>query len=132
MLELFHRPLPFLADVQVFNANAVTAGVGWVTWAKRRGVSMVQIICIAGGGGGGGGFVGAASAAGGGAGGGSAGQTAVTVLALRARQALPRASRLTRTRLPTTASSLPTAAQVVLLVLHPVRLLGEPQAQWLL
>lgn len=82
-MELFSDlPRRGVCDVQRFTANSATANVGWHTWRKRPGVSMVQIFCLAGGGGGGNGVVGANSTAAGGGGGGSSGQTVVTIPAI--------------------------------------------------
>ena len=61
-------------NVWVFNATAISTTIGWQTWTKPSGVSMVYMIAIGGGGGGGGGQSDSQSGArsGGGGGGGSA------------------------------------------------------------
>lgn len=75
MLDVFNIPGPTNKNVQTFYATAATAGIGWQTWVKPRGVDFVQFSILGGGGGGGGGVAaGAASTAAGGGGGASSGQ----------------------------------------------------------
>jgi hypothetical protein len=71
MLDQFFTPSKFGADVRAYFANSTANVAGFQKWNKPRGISMVQMIAIAGGGGGGGGFTRAAAAAGGGGGGGA-------------------------------------------------------------
>jgi len=71
-----------VSDVQTFTANSRIIGETWATWTKRRGVSMVQIICIGGGAAGGNGAIGANGLGGGGGGGGSANVSFLTIPAI--------------------------------------------------
>lgn len=82
MLDFSHLPTSTKADVQVFNCGASGSGVGWQTWFKPRGVSMLHILCIGAGGNGGAGAVGAASTAAGGGGGASGAQASLVVPAI--------------------------------------------------
>ena len=77
MYGQFSHPRNKLADVQVFYPNSTASNVGWQTWTKRPGATMVSIFCVGGGGSGGNGVVGAASTAAGGGGGGSSSQSYV-------------------------------------------------------
>lgn len=79
MLDLGHLPSGQRADVQEFIGDASAVGVGWKTWTKPRGVSMVYIFAVGQGGGGGDAVAGAASTAAGGGGGGSGGQTTLMI-----------------------------------------------------
>ena len=75
MLDFFDIPGSTKADVQRFTANSTAASVGWHTWRKPRGISIVNILLLAGGGGGGGGFLQTVGTGAGGGAGGSSGQT---------------------------------------------------------
>ena len=80
MLDLGHIPQPYgNGDVQFFTGNASAVGVGWQTWVKPRGKSMLHIMLVGAGGNGGTGVVGANSTAGGGAGGQSGAITNIIV-----------------------------------------------------
>lgn len=70
MLDTFGIPSSFKGDVQIFTRPCTVTNTQFETWRKPRGVSMVNILAIAGGGGGGGGFTRAEGNAGGGGGGG--------------------------------------------------------------
>jgi hypothetical protein len=71
MLDVFSNISKYRSDVQIFTHTTGVNLQGFKEWIKPRGVSMVQMICIAGGGGGGGGFTRTAGSAGGGGGGGA-------------------------------------------------------------
>ena len=72
MLDVLHLPGPSRNTQQIFYANAATAGIGWQTWTKPRGISFVQFLVLGGGGGGGAGAAAGTGSAGGGGGGSSA------------------------------------------------------------
>jgi hypothetical protein len=72
MLDLSNLPTNQKVDQQIFNANSATAGAGWATWVKPRGVNFVHIFALGGGGGGGAGDT--TGSGGGGGGGGSSAQ----------------------------------------------------------
>lgn len=82
MLDFGNFPSATKADVQTFGANSTAVNVGWATWTKPRGISMVHIVGIGAAGGGGDAVAGAASTAAGGGGGGSGGLTVVMMPAI--------------------------------------------------
>ena len=82
MLDFFHTPSAVTGDRQTFGPTSSATGVGWATWNKPRGCTMVTFYVVGAGGGGGNGVAGANSAAAGGGGGGSGGQTVATVPAV--------------------------------------------------
>lgn len=76
MLDLGHFPPSQSCDVKIFNNPTPVTNLGWTTYSRPRGKTMLAGIVIGGGGGGGGGFTGIATSARGGGGGG--GSSAVT------------------------------------------------------
>ena len=52
MLDLGHLPSYTKADVQVFVGDSGAVGIGYKTWIKPRGVSMVSFLLVGCGGGG--------------------------------------------------------------------------------
>lgn len=80
MLDFGHLPSSTgNGDVQTFIGTAGAVGVGWQSWYKPRGKSMLHIMLVGAGGNGGTGVVGANSVAGGGAGGQSGAITNIVV-----------------------------------------------------
>jgi hypothetical protein len=79
VLDLGHLPGGTQTNIQEFIGDASAVGVGWKTWTKPRGASMVYIFGLGQGGGGGEAVAGAASTAAGGGGGGSGGQTSLLI-----------------------------------------------------
>lgn len=78
-MDPFGYPQPSVEDVQYFLAASTAAGVGWQTWRKPPGKTMLHILLFGPGGNGGNGAVGANSTAAGGGGGGSGSQTSLLI-----------------------------------------------------